>query len=46
LLPEDIADTIAYCINVPERVSIAEIAIYPKRKLSRERFIEINCYDN
>lgn len=30
LLPEDIADTIAYCINVPERVSIAEIAIYPK----------------
>lgn len=30
LLPQDIADTIAYCINVPERVSIAEIAIYPK----------------
>ena len=30
LLPEDIADTIAYCINAPERVSIAEIAIYPK----------------
>ena len=30
LLPEDIADTIAYCINVPDRVSIAEIAIYPK----------------
>ncbi len=30
LLPEDVADTIAYCINVPERVSIAEIAIYPK----------------
>ncbi|WP_312769516.1 SDR family NAD(P)-dependent oxidoreductase [Epilithonimonas sp.] len=30
LKAEDIADTIAYCINVPERVSIAEIAIYPK----------------
>lgn len=30
LLPEDIADTIAYCVNAPERVSIAEIAIYPK----------------
>lgn len=30
LFPQDIADTIAYCINAPERVSIAEIAIYPK----------------
>lgn len=30
LLAEDIADAIAYCINVPERVSIAEFTIYPK----------------
>lgn len=30
LKAEDIADAIAYCINVPERVSIAEFAIYPK----------------
>ncbi len=30
LIAEDIADTIAYCINVPERVSIAEFTIYPK----------------
>jgi hypothetical protein len=43
LLPEDIADTIAYCINVPERVSIAEIAIYPKAQAEPKRFIEINC---
>lgn len=30
LISEDIADAIAYCINVPERVSIAEFTIYPK----------------
>lgn len=30
LLPEDIADAIAYCINVPERISIADMTIYPK----------------
>jgi len=30
LKAEDIADVIAYCINVPDRVSIAEFAIYPK----------------
>lgn len=29
LKAEDIADAIAYCINVPERVSIAEFTIYP-----------------
>ncbi len=30
LQPEDIADAISYCINAPERVSIAELCIYPK----------------
>ena len=30
LIADDIADAIAYCINVPQRVSIAEIAIYPQ----------------
>lgn len=30
LIAEDISDAIAYCINVPERVSIAEFTIYPK----------------
>ncbi|WKS94996.1 SDR family NAD(P)-dependent oxidoreductase [Riemerella columbina] len=30
LKPEDIADAIAYCINAPDRVSIAELCIYPK----------------
>jgi NADP-dependent 3-hydroxy acid dehydrogenase YdfG len=30
LIAEDIADAIAYCINVPERVSVAEFTIYPK----------------
>lgn len=30
LLPEDIAEAISYCVNVPDRVSIAELAIYPK----------------
>ena len=30
LIAEDIADAIAYSINVPERVSIAEMTIYPK----------------
>ena len=30
LKSEDIADAIAYCINAPERVSIAELCIYPK----------------
>lgn len=30
LIAEDIADAIAYCINVPERVSVTEFTIYPK----------------
>ena len=30
LVADDIADAIAYCINVPERVSVAEMTIYPK----------------
>ena len=30
LIAEDIADAIAYCINTPDRVSIAELCIYPK----------------
>ena len=30
LKAEDIADAIAYCVNAPERVSIAELCIYPK----------------
>lgn len=30
LKAEDIADAIFYCINAPERVSIAELCIYPK----------------
>ncbi len=30
LIAEDIADAIAYCINAPDRVSIAEMCIYPK----------------
>ena len=30
LIAEDIADAISYCVNAPERVSIAEICIYPK----------------
>lgn len=30
LKPEDIADAISYCINAPDRVSIAELCIYPK----------------
>ena len=30
LVAGDIADAIAYCINVPERVSVAEMTIYPK----------------
>ncbi len=30
LIAEDIADAIAYCINVPGRVSVAEFTIYPK----------------
>ena len=30
LIAEDIADAISYCVNVPNRVSIAEICIYPK----------------
>ena len=30
LIAEDIADVISYCVNAPERVSIAEICIYPK----------------
>ncbi|MBS1549041.1 MAG: SDR family NAD(P)-dependent oxidoreductase [Bacteroidetes bacterium] len=30
LKAEDIANAISYCVNAPERVSIAEICIYPK----------------
>ena len=30
LIAEDIADAISYCLNAPDRVSIAEICIYPK----------------
>jgi NADP-dependent 3-hydroxy acid dehydrogenase YdfG len=30
LQAEDIADAISYCVNAPDRVSIAEICIYPK----------------
>lgn len=30
LLAEDIADAVSYCVNAPERVSIAELCIYPK----------------
>ena len=30
LIAEDIADVISYCVNAPERVSIADICIYPK----------------
>lgn len=34
LLPEDIADAINYVVNVPDRVSIADILIYPKAQAS------------
>ncbi len=30
LKAEDIADAVSYCVNAPERVSIAELCIYPK----------------
>ncbi|PZU86949.1 MAG: NAD(P)-dependent oxidoreductase [Chryseobacterium sp.] len=30
LKAEDIADAIAYCINVPERISVSDMTIYPK----------------
>lgn len=30
LMAEDVADAISYCVNVPDRVSIAELCIYPK----------------
>lgn len=30
LQAEDIADAISYCVNAPDRVSIAELCIYPK----------------
>ena len=30
LIAEDIADAISYCVNAPDRVSIAEICIYPQ----------------
>ena len=42
LQPEDIADAISYCVNAPDRVSVAEICIYPKaqaepRMIHREK---------
>ncbi len=30
LVADDIADAIAYCINVPERISVSDMTIYPK----------------
>lgn len=30
LQAEDIAEAVSYCVNAPERVSVAEICIYPK----------------
>ena len=30
LIAEDIADAIAYCINVPERISVSNLTIFPK----------------
>ncbi len=30
LLAEDIADAISYCVNAPDRVSVAELCVYPK----------------
>lgn len=30
LIAEDIAEVISYCVNLPDRVSIAEICVYPK----------------
>lgn len=30
LKAEDIADAVSYCVNAPERVSVAELTIYPK----------------
>lgn len=30
LKAEDIADAISYCVNAPDRVSVAELCIYPK----------------
>lgn len=30
LIAEDIADVISYCVNAPDRVSIADICIFPK----------------
>ncbi|ODT57357.1 MAG: NAD(P)-dependent oxidoreductase, partial [Paludibacter sp. SCN 50-10] len=30
LIAEDIADLIAYVVNVPERVTIADVTVYPK----------------
>lgn len=30
LKAEDIADAVSYCVNAPERVSVAELCIYPK----------------
>jgi NADP-dependent 3-hydroxy acid dehydrogenase YdfG len=32
LLAEDIADTILYCVNAPDRVTIADITIYAKKQ--------------
>ena len=36
LKAEDIADAISYCVNAPERVSIAELCIYPKAQSRTE----------
>lgn len=30
LLAEDIADLISYCVNAPDRVTIADVLVYPK----------------
>ncbi len=32
LMAEDIADTIVYCVNAPDRVTIADITIYAKKQ--------------
>ncbi|WP_185113768.1 SDR family NAD(P)-dependent oxidoreductase [Cruoricaptor ignavus] len=36
LLAEDIADVISYCVNLPNRVSISDLTIYPKTQLEAQ----------